>query len=57
VKFSGIQKADIELRIPSVEKAKALLQFEARVGLEEGIMRTAAYYRAGSNTKAKAGIG
>jgi UDP-glucose 4-epimerase len=48
VKFSGNQRADVELRIPSVEKAKALLQFEARVGLEEGILRTAAYYRARS---------
>jgi UDP-glucose 4-epimerase len=51
VKFSGQQRADIELRIPSVEKAKSLLQFEARVGLEDGILRTAAYYRTGETKK------
>lgn len=38
--------ADIELRIPSVSKARDLIGFEARVGLEEGIRRTAAYYAA-----------
>lgn len=36
---------DIELRVPSVRKAKELLGFEAKVDLEEGIRRTAAYYR------------
>ena len=36
---------DIELRIPNVEKAKALLGFEAKVDLEEGIRRTAKFYR------------
>jgi UDP-glucose 4-epimerase len=38
--------ADIELRIPSVEKAKQRLGFEARVDLDEGIRRTGDYYRA-----------
>ncbi len=33
--------ADIELRVPSVAKAKELIDFEARVDLEEGLMRTA----------------
>jgi UDP-glucose 4-epimerase len=33
--------ADIALRIPGVEKAEKLLQFKARVDLEEGIRRTA----------------
>ena len=37
--------ADIELRIPSVEKAKELLGFEARIDLEEGIRRTADHFR------------
>lgn len=36
---------DIELRIPSVEKARALLGFDAVVDLEEGIARTAEAYR------------
>ncbi len=34
---------DIELRVPSVEKARRLVGFEARVDLEEGIQRTAEY--------------
>lgn len=36
---------DVELRIPSVRKAKELLGFEAKVELEDGILRTAEYYR------------
>jgi UDP-glucose 4-epimerase len=38
--------ADVELRIPQVQKARDLLGFEAKVDLEEGIRRTAEYYRA-----------
>ena len=37
--------ADVELRIPSVEKALDLLGFEAKIDLDEGILRTAEYYR------------
>jgi len=36
---------DVELRIPSVRKARELLGFEAQVDLETGILRTAEYYR------------
>ncbi len=36
--------ADIELRVPSVEKAFKVLGFEAKVDLEEGISRTADFY-------------
>lgn len=36
---------DVELRIPSVAKARDVLGFEAKVDLEEGIRRTADYYR------------
>jgi UDP-glucose 4-epimerase len=35
--------ADIELRIPSVEKAERILGFSAKVDLEDGIRRTAAW--------------
>jgi UDP-glucose 4-epimerase len=38
--------ADVELRIPQVQKARDLLGFEARIDLEEGIRRTAEFYRA-----------
>jgi UDP-glucose 4-epimerase len=37
--------ADIELRIPSVEKTERLLGFKAVVDLEEGILKTAEYFR------------
>lgn len=36
--------ADIELRIPRVDKARDVLGFEAKVDLEEGIRRTADFY-------------
>jgi len=38
--------ADIELRIPSVDKAEKVLGFKAKVDLDEGIIRTAEYFRA-----------
>jgi UDP-glucose 4-epimerase len=37
--------ADIELRIPSVEKAEQLLGFKAETMLDEGILRTAEWMR------------
>jgi UDP-glucose 4-epimerase len=37
---------DVELRIPSINKSRELLGFEAKVSLEEGIRRTAEFYRA-----------
>lgn len=37
--------ADIELRIPSVEKASQLLDFEAKIQLDDGIRRTAEWIK------------
>ncbi|MBX3249683.1 MAG: NAD-dependent epimerase/dehydratase family protein [Myxococcales bacterium] len=37
--------ADVELRIPDVKKAERLLGFRAKVDLEDGILRTLAWYR------------
>lgn len=37
--------ADIELRIPSVEKTENLLGFKAKIDLEEGIANTAAWFK------------
>jgi UDP-glucose 4-epimerase len=45
IRFAPRASADIELRIPRVDKARDVLGFEALVDLEEGIRRTAAYYR------------
>lgn len=43
--FARKDYVDVELRIPSVAKARDLLGFEAKVDLEEGIRRAAAFYR------------
>lgn len=43
--FARKDYADVELRIPSVRKAKELLGFEAKVDLDEGIRRTADYLK------------
>lgn len=43
--FKPPLSADIELRIPETNKAQDLLGFKAKVDLEEGILRTAAWYR------------
>lgn len=39
--FKDALSADIELRIPNIDKAKDLLEFESKVDLEEGLIRTA----------------
>jgi UDP-glucose 4-epimerase len=39
--FTRALSADIELRVPSVDKARELIGFEAQVDLEEGISKTA----------------
>jgi UDP-glucose 4-epimerase len=43
--FTYKDYADVELRIPSISKARDLIGFEAKVDMEDGIRRTAEYYR------------
>ncbi|MGA2823433.1 MAG: NAD-dependent epimerase/dehydratase family protein [Bacteroidales bacterium] len=43
--FRDQLSADIELRIPSVEKTEKVLGFKAKVDLDEGILRTAEYFK------------
>ncbi len=43
--FTRKDYVDVELRIPAVGKARDVLGFEAKVDLDEGIERTAEYYR------------
>jgi len=43
--FTRKDYADVELRVPSVAKARELLGFEAKVDLEEGITKTAEYLK------------
>jgi UDP-glucose 4-epimerase len=45
ISFTQKDYADVELRVPSVLKAEKLLGFKARVDLEEGVRRTAEYFR------------
>ncbi len=45
IEFTRKNYADVELRIPSVTKARDLLGFEAKMDLDEGIQLTADYYR------------
>jgi nucleoside-diphosphate-sugar epimerase len=43
--FQPLHYADVELRIPNVQKARELLGFEAKVDLNEGLAKTIAWYR------------
>ena len=43
--FQPLHYADVELRIPNVEKAREVLGFEAKVDLDDGLARTIAWYR------------
>ena len=45
IRFTRKDYADVELRVPSVHKARERIGFEALVDLEEGIRRTAEYFR------------
>jgi len=45
IQFVRKDYLDVELRVPSTFKAKQLLGFEAEIDLEEGILRTAEWYR------------
>ncbi|HIN86455.1 MAG TPA: NAD-dependent epimerase/dehydratase family protein [Myxococcales bacterium] len=37
--------ADVELRIPNINKARELLNYEPKVDLEDGLLRTISWYR------------
>ena len=37
--------ADVELRIPNIDKARELLHFAPKIDLEEGLLRTIYWYR------------
>jgi UDP-glucose 4-epimerase len=46
IRFTRKDYADVELRVPSVRKAREKIGYEAKVDLEEGIRRTAEYFKA-----------
>jgi len=43
--FQELHYADVELRIPNVQKARERLGFEAAVDLDDGLAKTIAWYR------------
>ncbi|HUS90695.1 MAG TPA: NAD-dependent epimerase/dehydratase family protein [Phycisphaerae bacterium] len=43
--FAGSHHTDVELRVPSVQKARDLLGFQAKVDLDDGIRATAEYFK------------
>ena len=45
IKFRPLHYTDVEMRIPNVDKARKLLDWEAKVDLDEGLSRTIAWYR------------
>ena len=45
IKFEPMDRADVELRIPSIAKASKLLGFHPCVDLEQGLLQTIEWYR------------
>lgn len=45
IEFVRRDYPDVETRVPNIDKARELLAFEPRVGLEDGIRRTLDWYR------------
>ncbi len=45
INFVDLPYVDVDLRIPNIEKAKKILNFEPKIGLDEGILRTYKWYR------------
>jgi len=45
IRFEHVERADVELRVPSIEKARNLLGYQPKVDLEEGLLRTIDWYR------------
>ncbi len=42
--FAPRDSADVELRIPNIDKAKSILGFQPKIDLEEGLKKTADWY-------------
>jgi UDP-glucose 4-epimerase len=45
INFRPLHYTDVEMRIPNIDKARKLLDWEPNVDLEEGLSRTIAWYR------------
>jgi nucleoside-diphosphate-sugar epimerase len=49
LEFIDWPNPDVEIRVPAIGKARELLGFEARVNLEEGLLRTIDWYRSNAD--------
>jgi nucleoside-diphosphate-sugar epimerase len=54
IRFVRVERPDVELRVPSITKARELLGWEPQVDLEEGLLKTIAWYRSQSTGSATA---
>ena len=45
IEFVPVNRTDVELRIPNIDKAAELLKYEPKVNLEEGLLSTIQWYR------------
>jgi nucleoside-diphosphate-sugar epimerase len=45
IRFEQLDRADVELRVPSITKARQLLGYEPKVDLDDGLSRTIEWYR------------
>ncbi len=45
ITFEEVDRADVELRIPNIRKARELLGFHPEIDLEEGLLRTIDWYQ------------
>ncbi len=45
IRFQPVDRTDVELRIPNIDKAISLLGYEPKINLEEGLRRTIHWYR------------
>ncbi|MBI2653368.1 NAD-dependent epimerase/dehydratase family protein [Candidatus Woesearchaeota archaeon] len=45
MEFQELKYPEVEIRVPSVEKAKRVLGWQPKIGFEEGIKRTLEWYR------------
>ena len=43
--FQPVNRTDVELRIPNIDKAAELLGFQPKIDLDDGLLRTIQWYR------------
>ena len=48
IEFKPINYTDIEIRVPNIDKARNLLDYEPKVELQEGILHTLKWYKENS---------